>query len=296
MRAMSARSGSADRDGDNASAAGAFTPSGLPTLSAEQFAAIRDLTYQVCGINLPGGKEGLVQSRLSRRLRKLDMSGFDAYLVLLRSHAGRTEMSNMIDALTTNKTSFFREPRHFEFMAEHVLPATVGAGRPLRIWSAGCSSGEEPYSLSMLAQGAGRGRSHDMRILATDIASDILDNARAAVYEARQLESVPEALRREHLELVEHGPPARYRVSAAVRAPVRFARLNLMGRWPMRGPFDVIFCRNVMIYFDKKTQEHLVGRFEALLRPGGYLFVGHSESLSGIQHRLRFVQPAVYER
>jgi chemotaxis protein methyltransferase CheR len=293
---MSAQPGFPELDAGDAPAAGAFINTGLPTLSAEQFDEIRELTYQVCGIHLPEGKEGLVQSRLTRRLRQLNLTGFDAYLVLLRSREGRAEMSNMIDALTTNKTSFFREPRHFEFLAEHVLPATLGAGRPLRIWSAGCSSGEEPYSLSMLTQGAARGRRSDVRILATDIASDILGDARSAVYEDRQIESVPEAFKREHLELVEKGPPARYRVREEVRASVRFARLNLMGQWPMRGPFDVIFCRNVMIYFDKKTQEHLVGRFEALLRPGGYLFVGHSESLSGIRHRLRFVQPAVYER
>jgi chemotaxis protein methyltransferase CheR len=293
---MLARRGPPDLDVADTPAAGAFMNAGLPTLSSAQFDDIRDLTYQVCGIHLPAGKEGLVQSRLARRLRQLGLSGFDEYLALLRSHAGRAEMSNMIDALTTNKTSFFREPRHFEFLAEHVLPATLGAGRPLRIWSAGCSSGEEPYSLSMLAQGAMRGRRSDVRILATDIASDILGNARTAVYEERQVETVPEPFRRDHLELVEQGPPARFRVREGVRAAVRFARLNLMGQWPMRGPFDVIFCRNVMIYFDKKTQEHLVGRFEALLRPGGYLFVGHSESLSGIRHGLRFVQPAVYER
>lgn len=269
----------------------------VPPLSAAQFREIRDLTYRICGIHLPAGKEGLVQSRLARRLRLLQLTDFDQYISHVRADAGGTEVSHMIDALTTNKTNFFREPRHFEYLAERVLPEARERGEPLRIWSAGCSSGEEPYSLAMLIVDDPRARHPDARILATDIASDILDRAREGVYDERQLEGVSEARRRAHFEPVRAGAgEPKWRVRDPLRSLIRFARLNLMGEWPMRGPFDVILCRNVMIYFDKPTQERLVERFAALLRPGGHLLVGHSESLSGIRHGLRFVQPAVYMR
>lgn len=263
-----------------------------PELSTAQFRRVAKLTYTVAGINLGTGKEGLVRSRLTKRLRELDLPGFDPYLDLVErgSEAGKRELAQMIDALTTNKTSFFREPAHFEFMRQRMLPE-LGTGRePIRIWSAGCSTGEEPYTIGMvLRDAAAGGATRDARILATDISPRVVAQARAASYTDVQVADVPPDARRWLTPAA-----GRWQVSDAVRSLVSFAHLNLMGEWPMQGPFDAIFCRNVMIYFDKPTQARLVDRFHALLRPGGYLFVGHSESLSGLDHRFQYVQPAVY--
>ena len=266
---------------------------GAPLPTVAQFERIRRLVHDACGIHLHAGKETLVQARLARRLRALGMSGFDAYLDHVQA-PGSGELAAMLDVLTTNKTSFFREAAHFDYLAQ-VLPAIQDASRrPLRLWSAGCSTGEEPYTMAMvLRETLGAQRVRDARILATDLSSEVLVRARAATYAEAVMADVPAPLRERYFERVDG---VGSRVTADLGGMVRLARLNLQGAWPMRGPFDVIFCRNVMIYFDKATQERLVGRFAAMLRPGGLLFVGHSESLSGIRHELRYVAPAVYER
>ncbi len=265
-----------------------------PELSTSQFARVASLTYRIAGINLGAGKEGLVRSRLSKRLRELSLPGFDPYLELVErgTDAGARELALMIDALTTNKTSFFREPAHFEFMRARMLPEMPAGRDPIRIWSAGCSTGEEPYTIGMvLRDAAARGLKREARILATDISPRVVAQARAASYTAEQIADIPADGRR---WLAPGAAAGRWQVAEAVRSLVTFAHLNLMGDWPMQGPFDAIFCRNVMIYFDKVTQARLVDRFHSLLRPGGYLFVGHSESLSGLDHEFRYVQPAVY--
>ncbi len=269
--------------------------SALPQLRASQFRAIQALAHRISGIHLPAGKEGLVRSRLARRLRRLGLRDFDTYLKFLRTDTSGNEIPHLIEALTTNKTSFFREPRHFQYLADHVLPDALAEGRPLRFWSAGCSSGEEAYSLAMLVQRHSLGRRTDVRILATDIAAGMLDRARRGEYDEKHIERLPDGYR-QYFEPVRRRQSGHVAVRAPVRELVRFARLNLMAEWPMRGPFDAILCRNVMIYFDKPTQQLLVEHFEGVLRPGGHLFVGHSESLSGVKHSLRFVQPAVYRR
>ena len=252
------------------------------------------MAYAICGLKLHAGKEELVKARLSKRIRALDLDGFDEYLAYVEGDRSGQEQTMMIDALTTNKTSFFREPQHFDYLRRQILPGLRSAAK-IRLWSAGCSSGEEPYTLAILVREelpdiARR----DVRILATDISTRMLGIAREAVYEQDKLEDIAPQLVQRNFTCVSTGSPRSYQVKPEVRKLVQCAQLNLIGNWPMRGPFDAIFCRNVMIYFDKPTQERLVHRYWELLRPGGHLFVGHSESLSNTSREFRYVQPAVY--
>lgn len=262
-------------------------------LTAPQFARITRLLHDHAGIRMREGKEGLVRARLTKRLRKLGLPDFDAYLTFVEQEPSRHEFAEMIDALTTNKTSFLREATHFDFLRDAVFPQLDG---PVRIWSAGCSSGEEPYTLAMLCQESfGSSSARDVKILATDISHRVLATAKAGVYPADGMQDVPSAwLQKYWSKRSEATGRAVFEAQPALRRLVHFAKLNLMEQWPMRGPFDAILCRNVMIYFDKATQQQLVERYWALLRPGGHLFVGHSESLTGLTHRFRYVQPAVY--
>jgi chemotaxis protein methyltransferase CheR len=232
-----------------------------------------------------------VRSRVSKRLRERRIPTFSAYFDMVEKENGE-EMVMLIDLLTTNKTDFFREQAHFDFLLSTVVPAVVSAGTPLRIWSAGCSSGEEPYTLSMVLRESLPPR-YDFRILATDISTRVVASAKKGVYSAQQLGDVSQARRARWFTPT---PDGGAQVQAELRAPISFAHLNLMAKWPMSGPFDVIFCRNVMIYFDKPTVTKLVARFYDLLTPGGHLFIGHSESLTAIEHRYRYVQPAVYAK
>ncbi|MGZ8471413.1 MAG: CheR family methyltransferase, partial [Gemmatirosa sp.] len=210
-------------------------------------------------------------------------------------------LAEMVDLLTTNKTSFFREAAHFDFLRDRLLPS-LGPG-PVRIWSAGCSSGEEPYTLAMVIRGLWPdAERRDVKILATDISKRVLATAAAGVYPDALLEDVPHDLLRRHWmrasreDVARPGAAGGWRAGDSLRSLITFAPLNLMGAWPMRGPFQAIFCRNVMIYFDKATQQALVNRYYDLLAPGGHLFVGHSESLSALSHGFSYVQPAVYRK
>ena len=266
-----------------------------PELSDAEFHHIRRLVYRMSGIDLHSGKEGLVKSRLVKRLRTLGIDTFEDYLAHLERDASGEEMAMMVDALTTNKTSFFREAQHFDYLRQHVLPTLRSRARAMRLWSAACSTGEEPFSMAMLLRDElGPDSASAVRILATDISARVLAHATAGVYEEEELRDVPRALVARHFTLARTSPTHAYRVNDALRSMVRFARLNLIGPWPMRGPFDVIFCRNVMIYFDEPTQQRLVRRLWDILAPGGHLFVGHSESLSALTHEFRHARPAVY--
>lgn len=238
------------------------------------------------------GKEGLVRARLGKRLRHLGLSDFTTYLRHVESEPDRREFAEMIDALTTNKTSFLREISHFDFLRDQVFPSLVG---PIRLWSAGCASGEEAYTLAMLAlESLDHIAAPDVRVLATDISHRALSKAAEGSYPAEAMTDVPTAWLERYWTSRSDGVRDVFSAGVAVRRLVRFATLNLMEKWPMQSPFDAILCRNVMIYFDKGTQQRLVERYHALLKPGGYLFVGHSESLTGLTHRFRYVQPAVY--
>jgi chemotaxis protein methyltransferase CheR len=262
-------------------------------LTAAQFARITEVLHEHAGIRMREGKEGLVRARLTKRLRKLGLNDFSAYLDFVEREPGRKEFAEMIDALTTNKTSFLREASHFDFLRDTVFPHLTG---PVRIWSAGCSSGEEPYTLAMLCNEAFADIARrDVRILATDLSHRVLAQAKAGAYPAENMGDVPAQWLQKYWSRKQDasGRPV-FDAEKNLRRLVNFAKLNLMERWPMQGPFDAILCRNVMIYFDKATQQQLVERYWQLLRPGGHLFVGHSESLTGLAHKFRYVQPAVY--
>lgn len=263
-------------------------------MNPHQFDKLCSKVYDLCGINLKKGKEELVHSRLQRRLNELKLNTFEQYFNFVENDRQGAELVKMIDVLTTNKTSFFREIQHFEFLRDRVLPNL--SDNRLRIWSAACSSGEEPYSIAiLLAETLPNFKNWDIRILATDISTKVLAKAREAVYDADTLDPVPDAWRKKYFEKA--GPDGRHwRVVAPLRNLISYARLNFMDKFPMRGPFDVIFCRNAMIYFDKPTQETLVCRFYDLIAPGGYLMVGHSESLTGTKHNFRYIQPATYQK
>ena len=262
-------------------------------LDGEQFRTISRFVHDVCGIYLKPGKEALVRSRLMKRLRVLGMQSFAQYMQFLESEKGAAELSDMIDVLTTNKTSFFREMAHFDFLRTTLLPQLKK--KRLRFWTAASSSGQEPYSLAIvLREFFPDIETRDVRILATDISTRMLEKLHRGVYAAEDLQDLAPALLNKHFHRVSPGSPAEFQIKDATRALVFPARLNLIDPWPMKGPFEVIFCRNVMIYFDKPTQQRLIGRFWNLLAPGGYLFVGHAEGLSSISHRFKYVQPAVY--
>ena len=261
------------------------------------FSRVSAIMYEISGVNLTDGKKELVRARLSKRMRTLGWGSFEEYVSFVETEDGRAELAQMVDVLTTNKTSFFRELPHFEFLRNEVLPSFSDRRLSLRIWSAGCSSGEEPYSLAILLKDVFRDiQRRDVKILATDLSRRVLARAREGIYDESQMDGIPPKLRDECFHRVfETGPgPARYQVNDDLRALVNLAPLNLMESWPMKGPFDVILCRNVMIYFDRETRARLIQRFTQLLPEGGYLMVGHSESLNGLAHDLEYIQPAVY--
>jgi chemotaxis protein methyltransferase CheR len=261
-----------------------------PHLSAASFSAIRELIFSVAGIAMTEEKEELVKSRLAKRLRELKIAGYEEYLT--RIQTDRVELSNMVDVLTTNKTSFFREQQHFDYLQEHVLPAWKAARTPRRVWSAGCSSGEEPYTLAMLLRE--QAPELDVRILATDLSTRVLARAKVACYSPASIEDVPTRLRGRYLQRVQDAGQVGYRINPDVTALVSFARLNLMGDWPMRGQFDLILCRNVMIYFNDETRTVLGRRFAERLAPDGLLLIGHAESLASLEQPLQLIRPAIY--
>jgi len=266
-------------------------------LTEAQFRAISTLVKSICGIDLHDGKKELVKARLAKRIRLLRLQTFDDYIQFVREDASGNELMLMLDSLSTNLTFFFRESAHFEYLRSAAIPKLIEQRRAimkLRLWSAGCSTGEEPYSLSMLLlEHFPELHGWDVRILATDLSTQVLAQAREGVYDATRVKQVPAGLAEKYF--VPDAKREQFRVCDEVRSKVSFARLNLMEPWPMKGPFDIIFCRNVMIYFDKPTQEVLVRRFHRLLSPGCLLMVGHSESLTGIVHSFHYVRPAVYQ-
>jgi len=264
-------------------------------LKEEHFKKISEIVYRSSGINLKKGKEALVRARLAKRLRARGISNVQAYLEYIQSAAGRHEQALFIDAMTTNKTSFFREAEHFNFLRDHVFPELKGDR--LRFWSAACSSGEEPYTLAIwLREHLSDIDSRDALILATDISRRMLEKAHLAVYPAETLQSLPSPQFRKYFNRLNGKRTGSYCVVDSIRKMVRLAWLNLLEPWPMKGTFNVIFCRNVMIYFDRPTQQQLIHRFYELLEPGGYLFVGHSEGLSSIRHNFRYMRPATYRK
>ncbi len=264
-------------------------------LSDGQFKKVSNIIYRSCGINLKDGKEALVRARLMKRLRALRMGSIDAYLKYIESDEGVPERGFLIDVMTTNKTSFFREAEHFNFLQEKILPE-IKQSR-MRFWSAACSSGEEPFSMAItLRESMPDIDSKDCLILATDVSTSMLEKARQAVYSQEILRDLPASHLQKYFNKIGNGSSRTFQAKDGIRSMVRLVWLNLMEPWPMKGLFNVIFCRNVMIYFDRPTQQRLINRFWDLLAPGGYLFVGHSEGLSGVSHKFHYVQPATYRK
>ena len=269
----------------------------------KDFRRLGELIQNVSGIKVPDPKKTMIESRLQRRLKRLGMQSMHEYLDYLFSPDGmQNELINMIDEVTTNKTDFFREPSHFEFLVDHALPETIKAHseevhKRITIWSAGCSSGEEPYTLAMvLSEFVSQHRSSFL-ILATDISKSMLEKATLAVYDAERVAPVPMALQRKYLLKGKDREQQRFRVVPELRRLVKFRLLNFMdGDFGFREPIDIIFCRNVIIYFDKKTQEELLRKFCNCLASKGYMFVGHSETLFGMDLPLVQVAPTIYRK
>jgi len=259
------------------------------------YAFLSQLAHHYAGITFGPQKKEMVYARLSRRLRALEMPDFAAYRAYLQCDAGQQEIQQLINAVTTNITSFFRERHHFEHIASTVLPDIQARGqRRLRFWSAGCSVGMEAYSLALtLADCLGSLAGWDIRILATDIDTSVLATGREGIYPEEQWEKIPPPLRH-HLR---HDEATRtLEVPEELRQMVAFKPLNLLEPWPMRGPFDAIFCRNVVIYFDKPTQKTLFARFAELLKPQGWLYIGHSENLFSVSDAFEPMGRTIYRK
>lgn len=262
---------------------------------------ISRLVYEQCGINLHEGKKELVKARLGKRLREGNFKSFGEYYRYVTTDDGTDELISMIDSLSTNLTYFFREESHFQKLRNMIklMVKTSNQGRlseKLRIWSAGCSTGEEPYSLAMTVCESVNGLSGDVKIMATDISTRVLQTADKGIFGKERLKNVPPAILKKYFQMGSGSCEGQFLIKKNIRDMVQFSRFNLMDTPPPNYRFDIIFCRNVMIYFDKATQEALVRRFHQCLNKGGHLFVGHSESLTGLSHELKYIEPSVYRK
>lgn len=271
-------------------------------ISSSDFSRLCRLIYQETGITLGTGKQIMLEGRIRRRLKALAIESYREYCTFLFSERGLSEeLIHLIDAVTTNKTDFFREPRHFDFLVSRVLSEHVARGdsrRPFLLWSAGCSSGEEPYTLAMVLSEYGLTHSAlSFRILATDVSTTVLNKAALGVYAAETVRPVPQALTVRYLMRGRERNAAHVRVVPELRRLIEFRRLNFMDSdYGIQEKFDAIFCRNVIIYFDRPTQQSILGRITARLRPGGYLFMGHAETLHELDLPVEPVAPALYRR
>lgn len=272
-----------------------------PKLTTKEFHRLRDMVYQYSGITLSDQKRDLVRGRLMKRIRFHNLNSFSDYCNLLSEQESGEELTAFIDAISTNKTDFFRENAHFEFLERVVLPALKAEKksqsiRHVRVWSAACSTGEEPYTLALVLRrlGLDNPASWDCKILATDISTKVLQSAVDGEYDLERVAPIPAS---ELQSCFQHLSNGKFQVKDALRELIKFGRLNLLReKYPFRKKFDLIFCRNVMIYFDSPTRERLVKHFYRYLQPGGYLFVGHSESLSGLTHPYAYVKPSIYRK
>ncbi len=274
-----------------------------PRLSDREFKHLAELVETNAGIRMPAGKRTMLEGRLRRRLRERGMSDFAQYCSYLESEGGlEEELSDLIDVVTTNKTDFFREPKHFEILTQTVLPSLIaqGAGleRPLWVWSAGSSIGAEAYTLAMvLAEYAGACPGFDFRILGTDICTTVLRTASKAIYPEEMAAPISPELRRKYLLRSRDRKAGLVRIVPELRPRVAFRQLNFMApTYRLRGPQDIVFCRNVIIYFDNAVRLAVLSRICACIAVGGYLFMGHSETISGLDLPLRQVAPTVYVR
>lgn len=269
-------------------------------LDDKLFGKISAFVYKACGINLTPNKFELVRARLGKEIRTHNFRGYrHFYDYMVKDKTGKA-LAQVLNAVSTNLTSFYRESKHFDFLAQSLLPelaaqAARSGSHHLRAWSAGCSTGAEIYTIAItLAEHLPELPRWDCRLLATDIDTNVLATGKNAVYPQKVIEPVPRPVLQKYF--IPSPDKASYQVCDALRRLVQFRFLNLMHPFPFRGQFDFVFCRNVMIYFDRATQEALVAKFHQVLKPGGHLFIGHSEGLSGIRHEFTYVQPTIYRK
>ena len=271
-------------------------------LSNKEFITISEMVYQYCGIHLDDEKKELVRSRLSKRLRLLGYESYSDYIEFIQHDPSGEEFSSLIDAISTNFTSFFRERQHFDFLEKQFLPGLLENKAKknnyrIRAWCAGCSSGEELYAIAItILDTIGDNLRWDVKILATDISTRMLETAQKGVYDQKRIEPLSAAQKQKYLTVSRSQGEKLYEVKPEVKKMTIVRHLNFMNDWPIQTSLDFIFCRNVMIYFDRPTQQKLVTRFWNLLDPGGILFTGHSESLTGIKHAFNYIEPAVYQK
>ena len=270
-----------------------FGIAGVQPISEGDFRKIRDWLFQHAGIHLSDRKHALVSGRLATRLRYHRLTRYGDYFNLLCDGRHPDEPQVALDLLTTNETSFFREPRHFEFLAQEIVPRHQPP-RALRIWSAACSSGEEPYSIGMtLASCMGE---QPWEILGSDLSSRILERAQAAIYPMERAKNLTRAQLVAHCLKGKDAFEGSFQVAPHVTSRVKFRQINLNATLPVMGDFDVVFLRNVMIYFEGPTKQQVIDRILAFLRPSGYLVIGHSETLAGVNRVMKLVAPAVYQK
>lgn len=272
----------------------------LNELDDNEFALLRDIVFKESGINLADRKKAMMQSRLIKRLRLLKINSYKKYYEYLINNYD-DEIINFINCITTNKTDFFREPKHFEFIKNEALPELEKKRREIRIWSAGCSTGEEPYSIAITIaeyfRNKGMSAIPDVKILATDIDTNVLNTGIAGIYKEESLENINPQIKGRYFLRKKNDVNRQLVVSDSIKNMVHFKRLNLLDDvFPMRGKFDFIFCRNVIIYFDKKTRDLLIQKFHDYLDDDGYFFAGHSENLSNISNRYKLVGNTVYRK
>ena len=262
-------------------------------LQEKEFALFRDLIYRIAGINMSPAKKPLVTSRLAKRLKHHGLASYGEYFQMITAANGETELQMAVDLLTTNETHFFREPKHFDFLRQRILPERK-PGKPLRIWSAACSSGEEPYSIAMLLDEA-LGCA-PWEIVASDLSTRVLEKARIGLYPIERVPEIPLHYLSNYCLKGTGTQEGTLLIERKLRERVQFMQYNLTETPPKLGEFDAIFLRNVMIYFDQETKRQVVKRLLSLLSPGGHFFVGHSETLNGINEDVQLVQPAVYRK
>lgn len=270
-------------------------------MTDKDFAFIRSLAKKNTGIELGDHKKEMIYSRIVRRIRALRLNSFNEYCHYLENNLA-LELTDFVNAITTNLTAFFRESHHFDFLRDTVLPELKEQhkiDKRLRIWSAGCSTGEEPYSLAITLHEAMKNTSGwNARILATDLDSNVVAHGRAGIYSGERFRKVDSKIANKYFSQLNDGSASEGSriASDTLKQYITFNRLNLLGDWPMKGKFDVIFCRNVVIYFSKDTQRTLFDRYAELLNPNGYLFIGHSESLHGVSNRFESLGRTMYRK
>lgn len=274
------------------------------SMSASEFERLSEFISSSSGIKMPLGKKVMLEARLGKRLRSLGITSYHDYCeYLFNAEGGEKELVHMIEAVTTHKTDFFREPQHFDYLIETILPEYVntageGRGNIFRVWSAGCSSGEEPYTLAMvLSEFASQCRGFLFSLLATDLSTQILEKAQRGIYDEERVITVPQSLKKKYILRSKDANKGLVRMVPELRTLIRFEKLNLMDEhYSLRDPLDVIFCRNVIIYFDRNTQERLINRFCRYLKPNGYLILGHSESVHGLDVPLSRVTSTIHRK